>query len=62
MISFRFGFWGQACQWIAWPFLTKIDGSWTPVPTIVMKEAVRIHRRETKAHMDSLPHSREYEI
>jgi hypothetical protein len=40
----------------------RIEGLWTPVPTMVMNEAVKIQNRDTKAQNDSLPHSREYEI
>jgi len=62
IISIKLGFWGHACQWIGSRPLTKIEASCTPVPTMVMKEAVKMQSRDTNAQRDSLPHSREYEI
>ena len=58
----KLGSWGKACHSMGTLFLTKTEGSWTPVPTILMNEAVRIQVSETKAHRVNLPHSREYEI
>lgn len=62
MTLIKLGSCGKACHSMGTLFSTSTDESWTPVPMMVMNEAVRMQVKDAKAHKLILPHSREYEI